>query len=114
MVTLLEENYQTGFQNCPNIMSLINFTYNSDTNNFKYKKTEVNELITEINTLSNQIQSVKLPEKGELGGESDLGGGGRKRSHKKIPYGLISSKKKQKKNSLKNNYQNSIIKTKKI
>ena len=105
MVTLLEENYQTGFQNCPNIMSLINFTYNYDSKQFTYDKTEVSELINGIKALKTEVTG---------GGKPKSMGGGRKRSHKKIPYGLISSKKKQKKNSLKNNYQNSIIKTKKI
>jgi hypothetical protein len=60
------------------------------------------------------VPKVKVTGQGAREYQSTLGGGGRKRSHKKIPYGLISSKKKQKKNSLKNNYQNSIIKTKKI
>ena len=114
MGTLTEKIYQNGFEKCPNIMSLINFTYNSVSKNFEYKETEVNDLISEINKLINPIRTVKLQDGKKLHEESLTEGGGRKRSHKKIPYGLISSKKKQRKNSLKNNYQNSIIKTKKI
>lgn len=106
-ITFSKEQYNDLVQIFPNLISLLNLNY--DNNEIKYtSESDYKEIFNQL-----KILNLDTPVRGG-GAKRKRKGGGRKRSHKKIPYGLISSKKKQRKNSLKNNYQNSIIKTKKI